>query len=292
MSSFNKNEVNTRVVENMDIQTLQSLLLRDLELDGDLLDDELRTVALRTLSLKRTESGQVHPDAEASLEKFRSKHPECFAAEPKTSFRTKHRRLMRVHNAVVRTAAAFAAVIIMCTMPVSAGEADPDPRAARWTDSEFWFDWTVIDAMPMKHSSVKIDTRLEKLRELLSGYVDEPENLLPSYLPEGFAAYETKITDDTEWFADGMCWLSDSKSGKHMTVGCQIVYDKTVKLGVPKNSVAPEEYVKNGITHYIMPNASYYEAVWVNGNVQCSIGGQVSHDEMIKIIDSIYGDVK
>lgn len=291
MSSFNKNEVNTRVVENMDIQTLQSLLLMDLELDGDLLDDELRTVAVRTLSLKQTESGEVHPDAEASLKRFRSKHPECFTAEPKTSFRTKHRRLMRVHNAVVRTAAAFAAVIMMCTVPVSAGEADPDPRAARWTDSEFWFDWTVMDAMPMKHSSMKIDTRLEKLSELLSGYVDEPENLLPSYLPEGFAAYETKITDDTEWFAEGMCWLSDSKSGRHMTVGCQIVYDKTMKFGIPKNSVAPEEYVKNGITHYIIPNASYYEAVWVNGNVQCSVGAQVSHDEMIKIIDSVYGDV-
>lgn len=292
MSSFNKNEVNTRVVENMDIQTLQNLLLRDLELDGDLLDDELRTVALRTLSLKQTESGEVHPDAEASLEKFRAKHPECFAASPKASFRTKHRRLMRIHNAVVRTAAAFAAVIMMCTVPVSAGESDTDPRAARWTDGEFWFDWTVMDARPMKHGSKKADTRLDKLSALLSRYVDEPENLLPSYLPEGFAAYETKMIDDTECFAVGMCWLSDGESGRYMTVGCQIVYDKTVKLGVPKNSVAPEEYVRNGITHYIMPNASYYEAVWVNGNVQCSIGAQVSHDEMIKIIDSVYGDVK
>lgn len=292
MSSFNKNGINTRVVENMDIQTLQNLLLRDLELDGDLLDDELRTIALRTLSIKQTESGEVYPDAEASLEKFRTKHPECFAAVSKASFCTRYKRLMKVHNAVVRTAAVFAAVIVMCTMPVSAGEADPDPRAARWTDGEFWFDWTVMDVYPMKHSSIKIDARLDKLSELLSGYVDEPENLLPSYLPEGFAVDETKMTNDTEWFAGGMCWLSDGESGRNMTVGCKIVYDKTVKLGIPKNSVAPERYVRNGITHYIMPNAGYYEVVWVNGNVQCSIGAQVSHDEMIKIIDSVYGDVK
>ena len=292
MSSFNKNEINIRVVENMDIQTLQSLLLRDLELDGGLLDDELRTVALRTLSINRTESGEVYPDAEASLEKFRAKHPECITAVSKASFCTRHKRLMRVHNAVVRTAAVFAAVIVMCTMPVSAGEADPDPRAARWTDGEFWFDWTVMDVYPMKHSSIKIDARLDKLSKLLSGYVDEPENLLPSYLPEGFAVDETKMTNDTEWFAGGMCWLSDGESGRHMTVGCQIVYDKTMKFGIPKNSVAPERYVRNGITHYIMPNAGYYEVVWVNGNVQCSIGAQVSHDEMIKIIDSVYGDVK
>ena len=230
MSSFNKNGINTRVVENMDIQTLQNLLLRDLELDGDLLDDELRTVALRTLSLKQTESGEVHPDAEASLEKFRTKHPECFAAVSKASFCTRHKRLMRVHN---------------------------------------------VENSPSVH-----------LAALGSGSASPAETGIVHI------TMTAKMTNDTEWFAGGMCWLSDGESGRNMTVGCQIVYDKTVKLGIPKNGVAPERYVRNGITHYIMPNAGYYEVVWVNGNVQCSIGAQVSHDEMIKIIDSVYGDVK
>ena len=189
MSSFNKNEINTRVVENMDIQTLQSLLLRDLELDGDLLDDELRTVALRALSLKQTESGEVHPDAEASLEKFRSKHPECFTAVPKASFRTKHRRLMRVHNAIVRTAAVFVAVIIMFTMPVSAGEVGTEQRAARWTDGEFWFDWTAMDERPMKHGSEKIDTRAICPRALRLMKRRSP--MTPSGLPKACAGCPT-----------------------------------------------------------------------------------------------------
>ena len=302
MSNFRNNEINARTVESMDAKSLQALLRKDLERSGGVLDDELRILAVQTLCLRQKESGAEHPDAEASLASFRRNFglladtgsdaaPVSELAAPTQTQGTKRRGAMRVHNVLVRSAAAIIAVVMLFSMSALAGEPDMSDRIARWTDGEFWFDWTVINILPMKHGSARYDPRLEKLHEVLSEYVDKPEYLLPSYLPEGFAAYETKITDDTEWFTGGMCWLSDSENGRYMTVGCEIVYDKTMKFGIPKNSVAPEEYVKNGITHYIMPNASYYEAVWVNGNVQCSVGAQVSHDEMIKIIDSVYGDV-
>lgn len=298
MPSFRKNEINARAVESMDAKALQALLREDLERPGGMLDSELRTLAVQTLCRREKEGGAAYPDAEESLKSFRQRYGQLLDAGgdvvpmPGGAQDRKRSGFMRVHNALVRSAAAIVAVVMLFSMSALAGDRDTGDRGARWTDGEFWFDWTVTDIAPMTQGSSQIHPQLEKLRELLSGYVDQPESLLPSYLPEGFAADETKITDDTEWFTDGMCWLSDSESGRHMTVGCQIVYDKTIKLGIPKNSVAPEEYVKNGITHYIMPNASYYEAVWVNGNVQCSISAQVSHDEIIKIIDSVYGGVK
>lgn len=303
MPDFRKNKINARTVENMDAKSLQALLRQDLERSGGVLDDELRLLAVQTLCRRQQESGTVRSDAEASLASFRRNYglltdaadraaPPASTAAPVEMQGRRRSRFMRVHNVLVRSAAAIVAVVMLFSMSALAGEPDMDGRAAKWTNGKFWFDWTAIDILPMKHGSAKIDPRLEKLREIMSDYVEEPAYLLPSYLPEGFAADETDITDDTEWFAGGMCWLSDGESGRYMTVGCQIVYDKTVKLGIPKNGVAPEVYVKNGITHYIMPNASYYEAVWVNGNVQCSVGAQVPHDEMIKIIDSVYGDVK
>ena len=298
MPSFRKNEINAHAVESMDAKALQALLREDFEWPGGMLDSELRALAVQTLCRREKEGGAVYPDAEASLKNFRQRYGQLFdtgdnvAPMPSGAQGRKRSGPMRVHNVLVRSAAAIVAVVMLLSMSALAGRQDAGDRGARWTDGEFWFDWTAMDIEPMEQGSGQVQPQLEKLRELLTGYVAQPEDLLPSYLPEGFAAYETKITDDTEWFAQGMCWLYDGESGRYMTVGCKIVYDKTMKFGIPKNSGAPEEYVRNGITHYIMPNASYYEAVWVNGDVQCSIGGQVSHDEMIKIIDSIYGEVK
>lgn len=57
-----------------------------------------------------------------------------------------------------------------------------------------------------------------------------------------------------------------------------------------KDADDPEEYSKNGVTHYIMTNFGDYFAVWLSGNMECSIyiAGGSTKDELIKIIDSIY----
>ena len=51
----------------------------------------------------------------------------------------------------------------------------------------------------------------------------------------------------------------------------------------------PEIYRTNGTAYYIMTNVGLYRTVWASGNIECSISGVASRDEIIKIIDSIAG---
>jgi hypothetical protein len=48
-------------------------------------------------------------------------------------------------------------------------------------------------------------------------------------------------------------------------------------------------YEKEEITHYIMTNLSQYTAAWLNGDLECSIFGDISKEDIIRMIDSIYG---
>ena len=50
-------------------------------------------------------------------------------------------------------------------------------------------------------------------------------------------------------------------------------------------------YSKGGYLHYIMSNLSQFTAVWmVDNTTMCYIYGDVTLEEMEKIIDSIYGE--
>lgn len=49
-------------------------------------------------------------------------------------------------------------------------------------------------------------------------------------------------------------------------------------------------YVVRGIQHYIVDDGAQTKIVWANGNFECRICGDISEEEAIAIIDSIYKD--
>ena len=55
-----------------------------------------------------------------------------------------------------------------------------------------------------------------------------------------------------------------------------------------KGTEVEQEYQVGGITHYIMGNYDNLSAMWTNGNVEGHIQGNLTLDEMQRMIDSIY----
>jgi len=55
-----------------------------------------------------------------------------------------------------------------------------------------------------------------------------------------------------------------------------------------KNSDIEEEYLANGITHYIMGNTETLSVMWLNGCVEGHIQGELTLEELRQMIDSIY----
>ena len=55
-----------------------------------------------------------------------------------------------------------------------------------------------------------------------------------------------------------------------------------------KNAEIEEEYLVGGITHYIMGNTETLSAMWINGNVEGCLQGELTLEELRQMIDSIY----
>ena len=58
---------------------------------------------------------------------------------------------------------------------------------------------------------------------------------------------------------------------------------------IQKDETDPQIYTLNGIDFYIFTNKDLYVGTWMDGNLECLILGIDSYDELIKIINSIYG---
>ena len=113
-----------------------------------------------------------------------------------------------------------------------------------------------------------------------------PGSLLPEYLPENYEPVTTKVTKMSV-FTSYFCHLqSDTGS---INVLYTVHPDGNFMTQFEKDPGDPEIYNTNGTTYYIMTNVGQYLAAWTSGNIECSISGVATRDEIIKIIDSIAG---
>lgn len=118
----------------------------------------------------------------------------------------------------------------------------------------------------------------------------ESKPSLPEWVPEGFAfKYAERFIrkDSTNVL---LHYMDDANK--------IIIFDFTIFNGgngaqldaaFEKDDSPVQVYEKNGIKYYIMKNISQAQAVWSNLNITYSINGDITVEEMKKIIDSMYG---
>jgi len=111
------------------------------------------------------------------------------------------------------------------------------------------------------------------------------QDLVPTLVPDGYSVSQTN-TEQTYEGAFVFCALSNGDN--------EIIFNYIISnleqpnQYYPIDEIEPEVYTVNGIDHYIMTNEGEYVVSWTNGNVRCDITGVPNHEELIKIIDSIY----
>lgn len=119
----------------------------------------------------------------------------------------------------------------------------------------------------------------------MASLTDRP--VLPTWYPEG--SLLTRVEENP--MDDGYMLLAAfSLDGEEFHI-CVTVYNTEEEMDVrnyEKNEGMPEEYPVHGITHYIMGNMARNVAIWRNGNVECSIQGFLTVDQLEQMIDSIY----
>ena len=110
--------------------------------------------------------------------------------------------------------------------------------------------------------------------------------LAPSWVPEGYALEEAETVElpgsvefDAAYVRQGeylMLHLSLLESGDDGRTTVYMKDDRPVT-----------EYVRNGVTYYIMTNGDWRTVAWKSGNIEGSISGSFTLEEAKQMVDSI-----
>lgn len=115
---------------------------------------------------------------------------------------------------------------------------------------------------------------------LSSLYIDEP--LYPTWLPEDLNRVEVQLVEEP-------LFLYENYKGndRELSITISSITDFSAKV-YQKEDEPPIEYTVNSVIHYLIENTDELSAVWHTENYNVLIVGNVTENEMKKIIDSVY----
>lgn len=224
-------------------------------------------------------------DAEASLAAFRAAHAELFeASSPSVSSKPRKRRL-------VRTGVVVAAAVVASLVLVQAGGFAENIIYPKDTGEQFHFG---IDVPGGGEGSMEIPPDVEsKSYPTLQAALDDcgiTTPLVPTWYPEGFILSEVDVT----CYSNAVKFYAQYENGNE-SVGVSIFQYKTnqyLKTGkfreFEKDIANAEPYSRDSVEHYIMENNGYIKASWTNDMAIGSVFGDITKEEITKMLDSIY----
>ena len=111
------------------------------------------------------------------------------------------------------------------------------------------------------------------------------EAVAPTWLPDGFELEDLKVHSEMRTSISFNAAYTNKE--QFVVIAISLLYYE------PYGTLEKDEgdvllYEKSGIEHYIMTNNGQNIVAWMNGNLECRIAGDISRDELIRIVDSIY----
>ena len=192
----------------------------------------------------------------------------------------------RPYRRVLRTAgilAAVIAVLLATSLTAYALGFDLWGAIASWTKETFGFRSEEYTQTVVTSSKKEIPASLTSIANEMEMH-GIPTTILPRYLPDGFVERDFQYSAVTQ--PESLyCLLKDGDSS--ITLLYTVFSENQDHLLYEKDTVDPEQYEYNGTVYYIMTNKGVYFAAWTADNIECSIAGVETYDEIIKIIQSI-----
>ncbi|MPM14482.1 hypothetical protein SDC9_60845 [bioreactor metagenome] len=109
--------------------------------------------------------------------------------------------------------------------------------------------------------------------------------LYPVWIPDGFALLQADVTETPKKKSLIAIYESNDKTIMYQAVGYK---DNDAAQFFEMNAASGEVLAIHGFDHYLMQNMGQYTAVWMRDNCTFSLSGDVSRDEMMDMLDSIY----
>lgn len=168
--------------------------------------------------------------------------------------------------------------VLTCLMVLPAHACGKLPDLIQWSNGTFHF-------LPRKRSSLLDSPKYQELQEEISARTDLP--VLPTWYPEGTEVEQIEISALSDRsFIDVLFRVYDETFTFSITAYDSIPENPSAVY--EKNRGTPEDYFQHNIHHFFYTNMELIGVAWWNENVECSILGNVSKDNLKHMIDSIY----
>lgn len=247
------------------------------EYDPDLIDAYLD-------ALEEKAPMPQEPDSEKALREFQTRLRNIsFPAGEDPAGKEKAgsaRRRYPFKRAAV-TVAATVALLFALMIGAQAAGMNIFGNLAQWTDEWFFF-------LPSGKEADRNAEYQAMFREALEAQ-GMPKELAPAWYPKGFTAGEPETWENKMGKLVEFCF--ENEDGEAFVISVD-KYSETVNTGLSpyeKDSESVEVYTGRGRTFYIMSNVNARAAIWTDGDVTETIRGELSVDEIKKMIDSMGG---
>ena len=273
------------ILEMMTAEQLEELLRQDAQAEHSQFSGEDILEIMEVIERKKNEIETPQTDGDAAWQDFKENYlgkaalyvpdmDEETDSRPADSSRIAPRKKA---SRFLRTAL-IAAVLIAALCTTAVGK-NLFRTIADWTCETFAF----------RGAEENEDTTdvFVSLKRGLSEYSKLP--LIPMWAPEGTVGIDSatvmKRANNTRFMAN-----YQTPDGEFYI--CILLYDAKPEQYTylyEKNDIAvEEEYVVNGIVHQIVRNEETNTVVWAYDTAECSIHGDLSIDELKRMVDSIY----
>lgn len=184
------------------------------------------------------------------------------------------------------TVAAVLCLVVILAVPVF-GSQSVFQIIGRWTQELFYFS----DGSPeptVTVAGVNYSTDNPDLLEVFNTVSGRNSSspIVPSWIPEGFEKDELSETQTPRYVRITSRFLKD---GKELGLTYCIYASPVDSDFVYEKSAEDVQIVEiAGVQHYFFRNMGMQMCCWITGNVECTISGDVSRDDLLRIVGSIY----
>ena len=297
-------------LDAMPTEALEELLRLDSQLpEGEGLGADAVLRAAEVIARRESAGpGTAYPDVDQAWQRFLTKYYPCeplaLAEEtpgapgmapppppaPEGAVRPRRGRNVRWLTRAALAAAAIAVLLLATTVTASAFGYDLWGVIAEWSKETFTFtandraDRPAPDAHQAGASSGPEGGEYASLQDALDSYgISTP--LAPAWIPERFELDSVNVENTPfTFFRESYKYYDDI-----LTISVLLHKESLQQYSQwQKDEGIPEPYNVGGVTHYLMTNMGREKAVWLNGNYECGITGDITHEELLRMLDSIY----
>ena len=225
---------------------------------------------------------QQNPQAFRSDEEAFAEFCEYYMPKENQEARSK---VIRFPSRALKTVAAVLAVVLILAVGTSiTAEAfyiDIWGKFANWTKEIFQFA-DLTNGTSATNPEKEYNSELKSLQDALNDNAVK-EKLVPAWMPEGYKSKDLRVAKTPRVLNVSAIY---EKDGTELIIKIR----RTIGVQAPqveKNDDFLKVYVVDGVEYYIFSNTETLQATWSVGEFECTIGGNITLEEIKMMIDSI-----